>query len=447
MENQFLEFARSGLAKARQMGADHAEVFVVKNRSQEIEIKDDSLDQIKQSESQGVGLRVIKGNRQGFSFSSDFRSSAVDKMVTQAIANSTYNDEEPALYFPEQGRYYPQPDLYDAATGAHTMEEKIELAKETARQAKLYDSRVKSIERSGYEEGEIEMWLANSHGLSLYQKGSFCGLFALALSEQDGEQQSGYGMNSCISYGDLSPEEAGKMAGRRAVQLLGASQVKSGVMDLVLEPLIAMQMMGIISSYFSGEAVLKNKSFLAGKLGEVVASRELTLIDDGTMPGRLGSASFDGEGTAAQRTVLLENGVLKNYLYDCLSAKKAGAVSTGNGMRGSYKGVPHIGTSNYYLEAGSLSPEQLIGSVEKGIYVTEILGAHTANPVSGDFSFGASGILIEHGKLSHPVRGITIAGNFQQLLQKISGIGSDLTFYGSQGAPTIRISDISVSGK
>ena len=447
MENQFLEFARSGLAKARQMGADHAEVFVVKNRSQEIEIKDGSLDQIKQSESQGVGLRVIKGNRQGFSFSSDFRSSAVDKMVTQAIANSTYNDEEPALYFPEQGRYYPQPDLYDAATGAHTMEEKIELAKETARQAKLYDSRVKSIERSGYEEGEIEMWLANSHGLSLYQKGSFCGLFALALSEQDGEQQSGYGMNSCISYRDLSPEEAGKMAGRRAVQLLGASQVKSGVMDLVLEPLIAMQMMGIISSCFSGEAVLKNKSFLAGKLGEVVASRELTLIDDGTMPGRLGSASFDGEGTAAQRTVLLENGVLKNYLYDCLSAKKAGAVSTGNGMRGSYKGVPHIGTSNYYLEAGSLSPEQLIGSVEKGIYVTEILGAHTANPVSGDFSFGASGILIEHGKLSHPVRGITIAGNFQQLLQKISGIGSDLTFYGSQGAPTIRISDISVSGK
>ena len=447
MENQFLEFARSGLAKARQMGADHAEVFVVKNRSQEIEIKDDSLDQIKQSESQGVGLRVIKGNRQGFSFSSDFRSSAVDKMVTQAIANSTYNDEEPALYFPEQGRYYPQPDLYDAATGAHTMEEKIELAKETARQAKLYDSRVKSIERSGYEEGEIEMWLANSHGLSLYQKGSFCGLFALALSEQDGEQQSGYGMNSCISYRDLSPEEAGKMAGRRAVQLLGASQVKSGVMDLVLEPLIAMQMMGIISSCFSGEAVLKNKSFLAGKLGEVVASRELTLIDDGTMPGRLGSASFDGEGTAAQRTVLLENGVLKNYLYDCLSAKKAGAVSTGNCMRGSYKGVPHIGTSNYYLEAGSLSPEQLIGSVEKGIYVTEILGAHTANPVSGDFSFGASGILIEHGKLSHPVRGITIAGNFQQLLQKISGIGSDLTFYGSQGAPTIRISDISVSGK
>ena len=145
--------------------------------------------------------------------------------------------------------------------------------------------------------------------------------------------------------------------------------------------------------------------------------------------------------------MLLENGVLKNYLYDCLSAEKAGTLSTGNGMRGSYKGTPHIGTSNYYLEAGHLSPEHLTGAVEKGIYVTEILGAHTANPVSGDFSFGASGILIEHGRFSRPVRGITIAGNFQQLLQKISGVGSDLTFYGSQGAPTVRISEISVSGK
>lgn len=290
------------------------------------------------------------------------------------------------------------------------------------------------------------MWLANSNGVLLHQKGNYCGLFCLALGEKDGEQQSGYGMDSCIALRELSPERAGTMAGRRAVQLLGAAPVASGVMDLVLEPLITMQMLGIISACFSGEAVLKNKSFLAGRLGDCVASQELTLIDDGTLPNRLGSASFDGEGTASQRTVLLENGVLQNYLYDCLSAAKAGTSSTGNGMRGSYKGTPHISTSNYYLQAGSQTPAQLTGHVERGIYVTEILGAHTANPVSGDFSFGASGILIEHGRLSRPVRGITIAGNFQQLLQKVCGVGNDLTFYGSQGAPTMRIAEISVSG-
>ena len=207
-----------------------------------------------------------------------------------------------------------------------------------------------------------------------------------------------------------------------------------------------MQILGIISACFSGEAVQKQKSFLAGKLGQLVASKELTLIDDGTLPNRLGSASFDGEGTATQRTILLENGVLQNYLYDCLSAAKANTVSTGNGMRSSYKGVPHVGCSNYYLAAGNQSPEELVAAVRRGIYVTEILGAHTSNPVSGDFSFGASGILIEKGKLVRPVRGITIAGNFQKLLQKVNGVANDLTFYGSQGAPTIRIADIAVSG-
>lgn len=290
------------------------------------------------------------------------------------------------------------------------------------------------------------MWLANSNGILQHQAGTYCGLFCLALGEKNGEQQSGYGMDSSISLAALSPTKAGNMAGKRAVQLLGAAPVNSGVMDLVLEPMIAAQIFGIISACFSGEAVRKNKSFLTDKVGQLVAGTEVTLIDDGCMEQHLASGSFDGEGTATQRTVLVENGMLKQYLYDCLSAKKAGTVSTGNGVRGSYKGTPHVGTTNYYLAAGRYSPEQLIGSVEQGIYVTEILGAHTANPVSGDFSFGASGILIEHGALSRPVRGVTIAGNLQQLLQKIHGVGNDLTFYGSHGAPTVRISQIAVSG-
>ncbi len=446
MGNTFLEFAKIGMQKARKMGADHVEFFVMKNRSLEVEIKDDSLEQIKQADSQGVGLRVIKGKRQGFSFSSDFRSSALDKMITQAIINSRYSDIESALQFPVPCKTYPQLNLFDTSMGNYSMETKIELARKSAWQAKQFDSCVQSIERSGYEEGETEIWLANSNGISLYQKGTYCGLFCLALGEKNGEQQSGYGMDSCISVRDLSPERTGRMAGRRAVELLGASPVKSGVMDLVLDPKISMQIFQILSTCFSGEAVLKKKSWLAGKMGQQIASPELTLIDDGTLPNHLGSGSFDGEGTPTQKTVLLEHGILKQYLYDCLSATKAETKSTGNGMRSSYKGTPHVGTSNYYLQAGSQTPQQLIEAVESGIYVTEILGAHTANAVSGDFSFGASGILIQHGKLVHPVRGIAISGNLQQLLRKVCGVGNDLTFYGGQGAPTVRIADISVSG-
>lgn len=446
MEKKFLEFAGVGLQKARQMGADSAELFMVKKRSLEVEIKDGSLDEIKQADSQGVGLRIIKGNRQGFSFSSDFRETALDRMVVQAITNSSYSDLEPALYFPAPSACYPRLDLYDPQLERHSLEEKLELAQESARQAEGYDELVTRVERSGYEEGDVKIWLANSNGVMLHQQGNYCGLFCLAIGEKAGEQQSGYGMDSCIALRDLSAEKTGRMAGRRATQLLGAAPVNSGVMDLVLEPLIATQILSILSACFSGDAVQKKKSFLAGRLGQMVASPDITIVDDGTLPGHLGSGAFDGEGTATQRTVLLKNGVLQQYLYDCLSAKKAGVGSTGNGMRGSYKGVPHIGTTNYYLEAGHYAPDQLVGEIERGIYVTDIMGAHTANPVSGDFSFGASGILIEHGCFSRPVRGITIAGNFQQLLQKINGVGHDLTFYGGQGAPTVRIAEIAVSG-
>ena len=447
MEKEFSEFAKSGLEKAKKMGADHAEIFVVKSRSLEVEVKDGKIDEMKQSESNGVGLRVIKNNRLGFSFSSDFRDTAVDKMIHQAIKNSSYNDEDPYLALPEISQSYPKLSLTDPKQGQYTMKEKLDLALAVTEEAKKADSRVARIERSGYEDGSVEVQIANTNGILLREEGSFAGLFCLALGAQNGEQQSGYGMDSAICIGDLSPVRAGQMAGKKAVQLLGATSVKSAVMDLVLEPMIACQIMGIISACFSGEAVLKKKSFLAGKLEKAVANPLVNLIDDGTLPDKLGSSSFDGEGVASQRTVLLENGVLKNYLYDTVNAKKAGTVSTGNGNRGSYKGSVHIGTSNYYMEGGKQTPEALIGSVEYGLYVTEIMGAHTANPVSGDFSFGATGILIEHGQFTRPVRGITIAGNFETLLKQISAVANDLTFYGSSGAPTVRIADISVGGE
>lgn len=446
MSQSFFEFAKTGLYKAHQLGADGAEIFVMKNKELEVQIKDDNLDEIKQAEGHGVGIRVIKKHRQGFAYSSDFRSSALDKMVYQAVKNSQYNDMDPALHFPKRSDAYATLDLFDWRIGQLSLDEKIDLVKETVEHALKYDSQVARIERAGYEEGEVEMWLANSNDLILEQKGSYCGLFCLALGQRDTEQQSGYGMDSGIRVQQLSPRKAGEMAGLRAVRLLGAQSMGSQVADLVLDPYITVQIIGIISSCFSGEAVLKGKSFLSGKLGQQIASKNVTLVDDGTMINQLGSACFDGEGVATGKTILVENGVLQHYLYDTVTAAKAKTCSTGNGVRGSYKGIPHIGTTNYYMEAGELSLEQLLLSVDRGLYVTEILGAHTANPISGDFSFGASGIWLENGKAVKPVRGFTIAGNFKELLQKIDGVANNLTFYGSKGAPTVKISQISISG-
>jgi len=447
MAQNFMDFAKTGIYKAKKMGADHAELFVLKSKNLDVQLKEEKIDEMHQSESQGIGIRVIKGKRQGFSFSSDFSVTALDKMVHQAIVNSSYSDVEEALDFAQVAIGYPKLELFDKQREELKLEDKLILAKATADYAKQYDSRVTKIERSGYEEGEGEVWLANSYGVLLHEKSSYSGLYCLALGQKNEEQQSGYGMDAQIWTAQLSPKLAGEQAAKRAVSLLGAEQMPSQTADLILEPYIAAQIMGIISQCFSAGAVQKGKSFLAGQLEQQVASSHVNLIDDGTLAGRLGSSAFDGEGTATQRTVLIEQGVLKHYLYDTLTANKDKTSSTGNGVRNSYQGTPYVGTTNYYLENGQLTVEELFKSVANGLYVTEILGAHTANPISGDFSFGASGIWIENGQLTKPVRGMTIAGNFQQLLQKIDGAANDLTFFGSKGAPTIKISQIAISGK
>ncbi|MGI6227501.1 MAG: TldD/PmbA family protein, partial [Peptococcales bacterium] len=286
----------------------------------------------------------------------------------------------------------------------------------------------------------------NSLGLKGYYQGAYCGGYGLVVAEDNGENQTGFGMQYNLKYCTLNPEKIGKEAGERAVRLLGAKSVPSQKATLILEPYIATNFLGIISPALSAEAADKGKSFLKDKLNKKVASNLLTLIDDGQMPGRILSAPFDGEGVPTSKTTLVEEGVLKSYLHNTYTAHKAGLQSTGNGIRGSYKSTPEIGTTNFYLEKGTLDPQQMIKEVEKGLYVTDVMGMHTANPISGDFSLGASGIWIEKGELKYPVRGIAIAGNIEQLLENIDGVGNDLTFFVGKGSPTIRINNISISG-
>lgn len=443
---RFKQFAQSGLMKGKKLGAQQVEFFVMKNKALDLHVKDNRVDELTMAENQGIGVRVIKDHQLGFSFSTDFSSTALDKMLSQAIANAKYNDRDDQLVFPEKAKGYAQFDLYDQATFAVPMKEKIELAKETTDIALKSHRKVEKVVYSSYQDEESEVWLANSNGLLAYQKGSACGLYCVALGGEGTEQQSGYGADFGLKYAGLSAKKAGEMAGVKAVRLLGALPMSSKVADIILEPLVAIQILGIIATGFSGEGVLKGKSMFANKMNQQIAGPLVSLVDDGTLAERLGTTPFDGEGVPTSRTMLVENGILKSYLYDTYNANKAGTLSTGNGMRGSYKGTPGIGTTNYYLEGGSISPEALLMQVDQGLYVTEILGAHTANPISGDFSFGASGLWVENGKFIKPIRGVTIAGNFKTLLMDIEMVADDLTFFGSSGSPTIKIAKVNISG-
>ncbi|KJS88315.1 MAG: peptidase C69 [Peptococcaceae bacterium BICA1-8] len=444
--NDFLKLGTKALEKALKIGADNAEVFLLNARDFNIQVANQNIDTIKLAEERGLGIRVFKDRRMGFSYTSDLNDTAVDRVVEQALANSLNTAHDEYLTLAEKMENYPTLDLFDQEISQKSVEEKIELAKEIENYAKKYDSRIKITERAAYEDSQYEIWIMNSLGLNGYYQGAYCGGYALVVGEEKGENQTGFGMQYSLKYKSLNPEIIGTDAGRRAVRLLGATSISSQKAPIVLEPYIATNFLGIISPALSAEAVDKGKSFFKGKTNKRVASDLVTLIDDGQMDDRVLSAPFDGEGVPTSKTVLVEQGVLKGYMHNTYTAKKAGLKSTGNGVRGSYRSTPEVGSTNFYLAPGEIDPQQMIKEIDKGLYVTDVMGMHTANPISGDFSLGASGIWIENGELTRPVRGIAIAGNLQELLGNIDGVSNDLTFFVGKGAPTIKINNISISG-
>jgi PmbA protein len=241
------------------------------------------------------------------------------------------------------------------------------------------------------------------------------------------------------------PEDVGRIAAQRAVRRLGARKVETQKVPVVFEPRTARTLLDNIFDAVHGGAVYRNESFLAGKLGERVASEKLTVIDDGTIPGLFGTSPYDDEGVPTRRTVVIENGVLKSYLLNTYTARKLGLRSTGNASRG-LAGNAGVGNGNLYIERGGATPEQLIAGIRDGFYVTELIG-FGVNIVTGDYSRGAVGLWIRNGELAFPVSEVTIAGTLQQMLMNLKAVGSDLEFRGSMAAPTLVVSEMTVGGR
>lgn len=241
-----------------------------------------------------------------------------------------------------------------------------------------------------------------------------------------------------------SPEEIGRIAAQRTLRRLGARKVKTAKVPIVFDPMVARSLLGNLFEAASGDSIYRGASFLAGKLGERIASENVTVVDDGTLPGGFGTAPFDAEGVPTRRTPVIERGVLKSYLLNTYTAKKLGLVTTGNAARG-LAGTPGIGAGNFFLEPGTKTPKEIIAEVPEGLYVTELLG-FGVNLVTGDYSRGAGGLWISGGELAYPVEEITIAGNLKDMLKNISAIGSDLEFRGSVACPTLRLDGMTVAG-
>ncbi len=437
------------VARAVAAGADEADVMLQTATDFSVTVRKGEVETLTQAGSKGLGLRFFFDGRQGFAATSDFSPDALDRLVATVAELARAADQKPESGLPHDPPPEARPELaiYDPAVVSTPTDRKIEMAKACEAAAFAADPRITNSEGAGFGSGSNFTVLANSRGLLASYRSTGCSLYCQPLAEEGGKKQVDYDYTFSHAFADLAPaEQVGRAAAARVLQKLGARKAPTQNAPVVFERRVAARIWSAVARALDGDAVHKGTSFLKDKLGEQIAAPSVTLIDDGTLMGGVGSAPFDGEGLPTRRNVLIEQGVLKMFLYDTETARKVGgeARSTGSARR-SYNGGPSIGTFNCFLPAGSLTVQELIETLPSGFYVTSLMGGG-ANPVTGDFSAGASGLWIEQGAFAYPVEEVTIAGTMHGLLMGIERIATDLRFDSGTASPTFQVAEMTIGG-
>lgn len=448
-----LEMTKLALDRAMAAGVEQAEAFGMLSRSLRIKVYQQEVEELASATGSGIGIRVFRERAAGYAYTTDLTERGLTEAAAAAAANAqvTAADEFMGLPEPAPAADFPELDLYSERLAAAPVQDKIALAALIERTALERDERVVQVEGATYAEGEGTVAIASSLGLERQYRETSCYAFAQVIAAQEGQMQMGMSFTTGRDTGQLDGEGVGREAADRAVALLGAEQCESLSCPVVMDPFVTSSLIGVIGAALTGESVQKQRSMFAGKEGQAVASQGFHLIDDGVHPEGLASAPFDGEGVPARSTNLIDGGVLQGFLYDTYTGRKGGRLSTGNGVRGSYRSMPHVGATNLRLVGGDRTLADMIAGVGLGFYVMEVSGIHSgANPVSGDFSVGAAGRLIRGGELADPVREVTIAGNLMSIMGSVAAVGNDhrwVPFGGSIHAPSLLISEMTVSGK
>jgi PmbA protein len=442
------------VALAVKAGASDAEAVVREGDEFSVNVRMGQVETLKESGSRGLGLRVFLGTKSASASTSDLTPDGIRQLVEGAMALAHVTEEDPFTGLPETAEFGAIPDnLHLCYEDVYSLPgpERIEWARRAEAAALAADPRITNSDGGSFDAATGRKVMANSRGFVGGYRTSYAGVSVapLAMDANGAMQRDGW-WSSARRLGDLeSPESIGQEAARRTIRRLGARRVPTQRVPIVFAPEVARSLIGSVFEAASGDSIWRHASFLAGKLGEQIATPSLTIIDDNFMllptgVGGFGSSPFDGEGLPSLRTVVVENGVLRNYLLNTYSARKLGMKSTHNASRG-LAGTPGIGCGNLYLEPGTLTQDQIIADIPAGLFVTSLMG-FGVNVVTGDYSRGATGLWIENGVLTHAVEEVTIAGNLAEMLQSVTAIGNDLVFRGSVASPTLRIDGMTIAG-
>lgn len=419
---------------------DSYELFFLKEKSKKFESRDKDLYGVEMNEEEGIALRGIQKNKMIFSYTFEKGDRAAHSLVDNATLLGPFVEADEDIILPGSYRDYPSVSFFDR-TGLETDDrDKTSRLIEMESLIRDFDKRIVTTRNCELQEAEIEIEIVNSNGLNVQGRKTLFSVFALSVA-QEHDEVSWYDWTWAHFLADIDMKTLGISVAQKTISFLGSEQIATGIYDGILTPQAACEILGVLSGSFLGENLHKNKTKLKDRLGEKCFSEMITLVDSGL--AGMGAFPFDGEGVPSQDNMPVQEGVFKTFLYDTYYGKKFNRPSTGNAIRSGLKEPPICGRRGFYLKPGF---SDVYTELTDGIIIEELMGTHTANPITGDFSLGAVGHLLKGGR-NVPFKGVIFSGNIFELLNNVRAIGSDQKFYGSCGSPSLLIEGMKISGK
>ena len=457
-----LELAEKLIDQARKHGADEAEAFVMESSEVEIKVRDGQPETVNYTDSSGYGIRILKDGKMGFASSNNFDLNESDSVISRLVK---YTEK----HTPDEHNVLPDPiaskaeshglDRFDDTLAAIPVQKKIERAIAIETAARKADARIVQVPWVQYGDSSKRFTIFSTRGIrgEASRTEAYGAVMALGMeSGADGQPdpattQTGIGVDVRTFFEQLDTRDIGHKAAAYTLRMLGAGDGRTAEVEGVFPPETGFNFVKLVADMVAADLVQKKKSIFSGKLGEIVASEKVTIIDDGRMKDGLSTSSVDGEGVPTTTKEIIRNGKLETFLYDSYTAHRAGTTSTGNAMRRSFSSKPYIAPSNFYMQAGRISRDDLLAGVKDGLYVTEVSGLHASvDQVTGNFSIPSKGLMIKDGQLGKPVANITISGNIFDFFKDIDAIADDLTWEPREfaiGVPTFKVGKIKISGK
>ena len=430
---------------------EQLEAYVSRTRETDVKVFEGDVESLTVAERAGVGVRAIVGGRQGFAWAGTLDGDVVDEALAAARDNAEFAtpDEHVGVATPADadGTAVVHLDLWRDDVVTTSTDEKVGLTLELDAATRAADGRVRGVEQSMYSDGVVESAVANSLGVSATTRRTMCSCASIAMAGEHDGTQTGYGFSAGRGFADLDLGAAATDAAMRATRLLGASQAKSQRLPVVLDPLVTRSVLALVGAALSGESMLKGRSMFVGREGETVGAEAVTLVDDPTDPDAFGAAPHDAEGVPSRRNALIVDGTLRGFLHDVYTGRRSGLGTNGSAVRG-YASTPSAGARALVLSPGRLDVDALLAAAGTALYVQSVSGLHSGtNPVSGDFSVGAEGLMVRDGAFAEPVREITIASTLPRMLLDVAEVGADLTWLpGGAAGLTLLIGEMSLSG-